>query len=236
MRVTFANSSHQDNVQAVCMGLTFDGYRHNHQFYALDTPDEFDMILGQDWIELHKADLLYSSAQLSFTEQGSSHKHTVPVPHHLKHNDYNSMINNTIADVQEKVRSGENDHDADGVDHMFIVYVTEQNNYTVEELDVAVAALVSVDNMMPHCRQAPSIPVKDTNTQDTQDELHVEDQSMHAEIRKLVQELSDRFPAELPDGLPPERPGIAHAIPLKPGFDEQGAGEVCWQVLVGLSE
>ena len=89
-------------------------------------------------------------------------------------------------------------------------------------LQQAIAASVSVDNMMPHHVQSASVlsalhTDHDDDDDTDSDGLFVESEEMHQEIRKIVEEYKDRFPDQLPKGLPPERPGVAHAIPLDPG-------------------
>jgi hypothetical protein len=42
-------------------------------------------------------------------------------------------------------------------------------------------------------------------------------ETLPAEVKDLLDEYSDVFPEELPDGLPPDR-GISHVIDLEPGF------------------
>ncbi|KAK9808284.1 hypothetical protein WJX73_007515 [Symbiochloris irregularis] len=45
----------------------------------------------------------------------------------------------------------------------------------------------------------------------------VETTSLRKEVEALVNEFKDRFPADIPAGLPPERDNMYHCIPLKPG-------------------
>ena len=216
MRVTFANGTHQDNIPACKVGLVFDGYAHEHSAYMLDTPAEFDIILGQDWISKHSADLMFSCHSLAFTEQGSFKKHIVPVPPHLKDAQLNSLINNTIAEIQKSVHTGTNQTSDNPVTHMFMVYVSESSDL-INSVDYqqAVAASISIDNMQPHT--VPSTSTNANAATDQDSDLHVHTEALRADIKQLVEEFKDRFPQDLPAGLPPYREGVAHAIPIKPG-------------------
>ena len=233
MQVTFANGSKQDNVQAYSVNLVMDRYEHTVHGYCLDMPEQFDIILGQDWIQQHSADLLYSCNQLQFVEPGSSQTHILKVPPSLQSSHMNSLINNTIAEIQRSVKSGENALSDNPVTHMFMVHVTESSGLpNLHECQQAVAASISVDNLMPHTHQpntawgshASGATKKMAASSETDhasgippDKPHVHTESLTADIEKLVQEFKDRFPADLPAGLPPEREGLAHAIPLQPG-------------------
>ena len=93
--VTFANNM-QQVVPTAQIGLTLDGYQHDQSVLVMETPSAFELILGQEWIVKHQADLLYSTSRLSFTEHGTIKTHCVPVPPHLRTDQFNSLISNTV--------------------------------------------------------------------------------------------------------------------------------------------
>ena len=64
--------------------MILDGYEFEQHAYQLETPSEFDIILGQDWIQRHAAGLLYSKMELHFSETTSGKKLAVAVPIYLR--------------------------------------------------------------------------------------------------------------------------------------------------------
>ena len=152
----------------------------------------------------------------------------MPVPVHMRSAPLNSIIANTIAQQQQAAADGTNASDPNPTTNMFMVYVTQPvagapnlaATIAAYDLHSVVAASVSIDNMQPHTVHANSAmmpseaaPVDDEGTET----LHVEIEGMRAEVTRVVQDFKDRFPLDIPAGLPPERPGIAHTIPIKPG-------------------
>ena len=225
-RIIFADGSSKGNIAKCTAHLQMDGYKFMQQCLIVDTPDTFDMILGQDWMDKHSAELSFAQHKLNFTEHGSSKQHTMPVPVHLKSVPLNSIIANTIVQQEQAALNGTNDIDSNPTTHMFMVYVSEPSPivaahdiaaYNVQQV---VNASISIDRMQPHTVHTNSAmmpteaaPVEDAGV----DQLHVGIDGMRAEITKVVQEFKDRFPADIPGGLQPDRPGITHAIHIKPG-------------------
>ena len=228
-RIVFADGSSKSNVSSCSATLQMDGYKFHQDFLAVDTPDAFDVILGQDWMSKHSAELSFAQYEMKFKETDSSKQHIMPVPVHLRSVPLNSMIANTIAQQHQAAANGTNDTDSNPTTHMFMVYVTQPSEgspatvaatIAAYDLHSVVAASVSIDNMQPHTVHANSAmmpseaaPVDDAGTET----LHVEIEGMRAEVTGVVQDFKDRFPSDMPAGLPPDRPGIAHTIPIKPG-------------------
>ena len=183
-KIVFADGSSKAEVPSCNASFKLDGYTFQQDCLVVDTPSEFDVILGQDWINAHNADLLFSEHKLRFTELQSKTQHTIPVPSHLKEAPLNSIIANTIAQVQQSVKDGSNAADPDPVTHMFMVYVTEasQGSHVFSaygtpafELQKDVPGHVSSDNVSPHTSHINSAmmpteaaPVDDEGS----DELH----------------------------------------------------------------
>lgn len=226
MKVIFADGSSKQNVPACSVQMAFDGHEFDQQAYLMETPAEFDAILGKEWILAHSADLLFSTMKLQIREAGSHKLHCVPLSAHLKEKRWNSLINNTIAEFQASVANGQNELSETPVTHMFMVYVSPSPGPVLSaigtspvELKQAIKASVSVDNMQPHTVNANAVmsPLEDHAEDKDSHGLFVETEEMCAEIQKIVEEYKDRFPPDLPAELPPERPGVAHAIPIRAG-------------------
>ena len=176
-------------------------------------PKDFDIpVLGQDWIQAHQADLLYSSMQLKFTDSKGAVHHVPVVPCSFKARKpefyYSKYSSSCAGSAWSTKGAAKQILDDEEVSHMFMVYLSSTGSVSAECYDDAVSASVSINNMMPH-----NVAV----SADT--EPKVETDGLRAEIKALVQDMKDRFPSDLPGGLPPDRPGVAHAIPLKPGLD-----------------
>ena len=84
MRVTLADGTSRVNVPSCMAEITLDGYKFKQQAFHMSLPADFDIILGQDWIMAHGADLMYSTMQLQFKELHAGKQHVCPVPPHLK--------------------------------------------------------------------------------------------------------------------------------------------------------
>ena len=192
MKVVFADDSSKSDVPACKIRMILDGYEFEQHAYQLETPSEFDIILGQDWIQRHAADLLCSKMELRFSETNSGKKHAVPVPIHLREQKSNGMISNAIAEVRASVLSGENAKSDDPVTHMLMVYVSqsaEALGTPTEVLRDAIAASVSIDSMLPHTEQVHAQSAIHLDTDDTNQEgLFVETEQLRAEVKKIVDE------------------------------------------------
>ena len=175
----------------------------------------FDLILGDDWLKSFKAVIHYDRLSpttddrgIRFENPADSKVHHVPLSTHFSRAEMNSVIWNTVASVQSSHLNGTSD-----VDRMFMLEITP----AMAEPDYMAAAAVSEhDNSLPHSMQADYD--SDREQFDSPDaEVQVEAQSMKGDVEDLCKEYKDRFPSDIPAGLPPFRQGVVHLIPLKAG-------------------
>ena len=209
-QVHMANGSVQKAVMGVA-DLTFAGCHFEQTVGIMPLGSAFDVILGQDWLDRFSAILHYDKNDpdlvgkdergVQFKMPGTQKMHWCPIPLHLRQATLNSVVRNTAA----ALRHAHADPDAHSeVSHAFMVYVS----HALPEQDYMPAyAAAAHDSTLPHHIEA--MPPAEDNP------LHVENESMVKDITELVANYSDRFPAEMPAGLPPVRPEVAHPIPLK---------------------
>ena len=209
--VHMANGAKQ-SVEFGKVKLTFGGCAFDQSVGCMPMGDSFDIVLGDDWLNKYKAHLNYDrnddeltgkdERSVSFTDPVSSKQHLIPVPSHFRDAVLNSVVHNTAA----ALRTGGKDSDSD-YSHAFVVH-----------LNAVAASGDYLPAPPPHPVHNPLLPHHIDDDDDEQgDQLHVETESLRSDITNLVDEFADRFPADVPGGLPPDRPGVAHAIPLKPG-------------------
>ena len=215
---------------AVCkfgtVQLTIKDCTFKQSVGVMDLNPQFDMILGEDWMLQFKAVLSFDPGNevstdercIRFTDPVSNVQHVSKLSQHFRASMLNSVIYNTIADVRHKVSTGENDRDPNPVTHMFMVQVSR----TVEDIladDLGYthvhANAVQHDMSMPHTYQQDYESYDQFDDPDA--EVQVETESLKSEVEALVNEYRDRFPSDIPPGLPPDRGSMYHCIPLKPG-------------------
>ena len=201
--------------------LQFGGCQFVHNVGLMHMQDTFDMVLGSDWLNQYRAQLNYDAGDsahedrrcVKFVEPKTGDAFSVPVPSHHRAAMLNSVVWNTVADIQARAKSGQNDADESPVTHMFMVYVSAP---VMEPDFMPAVSAMQHDPHEPHVVDA--FDDHDYDQFDIPDAgVRVETESLRAEIQEVVNEFKDRFPSDIPPGLPPDREGIAHAIPLKPG-------------------
>ena len=130
----------------------------------------------------------------------------VPVPHHLREPKLNSVVWNTAAALKASASSHpaahthDNAHTADDSSHAFVVYLdylTARGEYTPP----MVAAMHNCS--LPH------------HVEKLQSALHVDTPSLQEPIANLVNEFKDRFLADVPAGLSPEKGWCASCNTIK---------------------
>ena len=205
--VHMANGAEQ-NVKMGQITLNLGGCSFIQTVGVMPMGQTFDVVLGDDWLNKFKAHLNYDRNDPQFTGKDNRHvafvdpishqAYAVPVPHHLKQSMLNSVVHNTAADfIQNKQQNTYTD-----ISHMFLVQLNNVDSTQDYLRPPMCSAAISTDQ--PHT-------VDDSEPQGIQ----IETESLRTDIEQLLHEFQDRFPADIPAGLPPDREGVAHAIPLK---------------------
>ena len=207
----------QQSAAVASTTFEFGGSTFTHPVGVMPMNPAFDLVLGQDWLNNYSACLSYDrddpdlkgidKRHVTFKDAAGIDKY-VPVPHHLRESYLNSVVWNTAAALKAKAsghpaaHTYSNAHTADDSGHAFVVYL----DYLTANGDYTPPVVAAMHNCsLPH------------HIEDMQPSLRVDTPSMQQPIADLLDEFSDRFPADVPAGLPPERAGVSHAIPLKPG-------------------
>ena len=203
----------QQEAEVASLCVTFGDVKFQQQVGIMPMNSAFDVVLGQDWLEANGAQLCYDRNDPDFTGRDDRHvsfkrngkKHIVPLPPHLKESTLNSVVWNTAAAM--KMQAEETDVSAEFADvsHAFIVHVQDASAAGLAALLQEQCAIPEHDNSLPH------------HIESTESELKCHTADMQEGVADLVSEFKDRFPADMPAGLPPDRDGMFHAIPLKPG-------------------
>ena len=123
---------------------------------------------------------------------------------------FNSVVCNTIAQQILEKRQAQQ---APAEDDMYMVYLSSTTLPDAGEECAPVFMSVQHDSQMPHV--VTEFDYDEFNESDAK--VSVEVDALKADIEHVVQRYADRFPVDIPTGLPPHRAGISHAIPLKPG-------------------
>ena len=223
-RVKLADSAGHALCKFGILTIVLDGYVHEHTVGVMDLNPQFDMILGQDWMLTHRAVLSYDPGStavdercIRFKDPATDRQHVAQLSQHHKASMLNSVIYNTIADVRQKVASGENEQDSNPVTHMFMVQVSR----VVDDILADNLGYMPAVHAMQHDASMPHTHQNDYESYDQFDEpdaeVQVETASLKDEMQGLVREFKDRFPSDIPTGLPPDRGSMYHCIPLKPG-------------------
>ena len=209
----------QQSAKVATASFQFGGSHFKQTVGVMPLNAAFDIVLGQDWLDSHSAVLSYDRNDPDLTGKDERHVRFkdasgkscyVPVPHHLRESYLNSIVWNTAAALKASGATGTpaartyaaDAHSADDADHAFVVYLDYSTAF--QQYDAPVVAAMH-DCSLPH------------HIEELQSALHVDTPSLQQPIADLVHEFSDRFPADVPSGLPPDRAGVHHAIPLKPG-------------------
>lgn len=152
-----------------------------------------DIILGQSWLKAHAATLLMGQGLCTFVDDDKLP--AVWTNTELKHDAFNSSCMWTSAS-----------RICNAVTDIYIAYVRVPEN--------AAAAAVAIGSN--HLNAAAA-----TDTERL-DDLFVEQGSAVTEVRSLVRQFADVFPADVPAGLPIDR-DLSHTIPLQPGHSVPAA-------------
>ena len=194
--------------EVASLSLTFGGCKFQQQVGIMPLNAAFDVVLGQDWIDKHDGVLSYDRQDpdmigldrrhVSFRLNGK--KHVVPVPPHLRESSLNSVVWNTAAAL---CKQSEQEVSASDASPAFLVYLQDAKATELAAMMQEQADVPAHDNSLPH----------HIDTLQTGFQCHTE--GLQAPIAELIHEFKDRFPADVPAGLPPEREGVTHAIPLK---------------------
>ena len=202
--VHMANGA-QQRIDIAAAKLRLGSLSFKHPVGIMPMGSVFDMVLGQDWLDKYNGTLSYDRQDPNMQgidKRGIYYRDPAcpakqmwcPLPDKFKCAALNSVVANTAAYIRSQHAKGVHGD----ADHAFMVYLSD----VLPEQDFMPSVTAAThDNTMPH-------HVSDSD-------LHVETQTLRADIANLVSEFSDRFPADIPAGLPPEREGVAHAIPLK---------------------
>ena len=227
-RVKLADSVGHTECKFGTIQLTVKDCTFTQTVGVMDLNPQFDMILGDDWMQQFRAVLSFDPGNdistdercIRFTDPISNKQYVQKLSQHFRASMLNSVIYNTIADVRHKVSTGENDRDSNPVTHMFMVQVSKTVDDIIAENLGYMPSPISA-NALQHDMSMPHTYQQDYESYDQFDdpdaEVQVETASLKAEVEGLVREFKDRFPSDIPSGLPPERGSMYHCIPLKPG-------------------
>lgn len=164
--VKLADSTGSTPCKFGVMTFIVAGCKCTHTVGVMDLNPSFDMIIGDDWMNKHKAVLNYDNGDdptkdkrcIQFGEPSTQTVHVAKLATHQRQHALNSVIYNTIADIRQKVKSGANDADPNPVTHMFTVHVSKTiESYLNDKLGCtpppAMCHAMQHEMTLPHTQQ-----------------------------------------------------------------------------------